>query len=70
MFFKECVYGSSLINLCKREKRSVPLFVEEITTAIESRGLDMDGLYRISGNLSEVQKLRNQVDHGKKKKSF
>ena len=59
------MYGSNLNNLCKREKRSVPLFVEEIINSIESRGLDMDGIYRISGNLSEVQKLRNQVDHGK-----
>lgn len=25
----------------------------------------MDGLYRVSGNITEVQKLRYQVDHGK-----
>lgn len=25
----------------------------------------MDGIYRISGNLAEVQKVRFQVDHGK-----
>ena len=43
----------------------MPLFVEDIISSIESRGLEMDGIYRISGNLSEVQKLRNQVDHGK-----
>ena len=62
---KECVYGSNLISLCKREKRNVPLFVDEIIASIEARGIEMDGIYRISGNLSEVQKLRNQVDHGK-----
>lgn len=27
-------------------------------------GLDMDGLYRISGNLATIQKLRYKVDHG------
>ncbi len=43
----------------------MPLFVDEIIASIEARGLDMDGIYRISGNLSEVHKLRNQVDHGK-----
>ena len=26
----------------------------------------MDGIYRISGNLAEVQKVRHQVDQGKK----
>ena len=27
-------------------------------------GLDADGLYRMSGNLSQVQKIRCQVDQG------
>jgi hypothetical protein len=55
----------NLINLCKKEKKNVPSFVDEIISVIESKGLDVDGLYRISGNLSEVQKVRHQVDHGK-----
>lgn len=29
------------------------------------KGVDNDGLYRISGNLAEVQKLRCLVDQGK-----
>ena len=28
-------------------------------------GLDFDGLYRVSGNMAEIQKLRIQVDSGK-----
>ena len=59
------MFGSNLINLCKKEKRNVPIFVEEIIAAIESKGLNMDGIYRMSGNLVDVQKVRNQVDHGK-----
>lgn len=27
-------------------------------------GLDMDGLYRVSGNLAVIQKLRFKADHG------
>ena len=42
----------------------VPLFVEDIIKSIEDKGLDMDGIYRISGNLAEVQKVRHQVDQG------
>lgn len=42
----------------------MPLFVEDITAEIERKGLDMDGIYRISGNLAEVQKVRHQVDQG------
>ena len=63
-FLKECIFGSNLISLCKREKRSVPVFVEEIIRCIEKKGLDMDGLYRISGNTSDVQKVRCQIDQG------
>lgn len=28
-------------------------------------GLDIDGLYRVSGNLAVIQKLRYKADHGK-----
>lgn len=28
-------------------------------------GLDIDGLYRVSGNLATIQKLRYKVDHGR-----
>ena len=62
--FVECVYGANLINLCHKEGKIVPLFVVEITKEIENKGLDMDGIYRISGNLAEVQKVRHQVDQG------
>ncbi len=51
--------------MCRKEHRNVPTFVEEIISVIEAKGLDMDGLYRISGNITEVQKVRYQVDHGK-----
>ncbi len=61
----ECVFGSNLLNLCKKEKRNVPIFVEEIIAVIETKGLDMDGIYRISGNLVDVQKVRQLVEHGK-----
>jgi hypothetical protein len=42
----------------------VPIFVEEIIACIEYKGLDVDGIYRISGNLAEVQKVRLMVDQG------
>lgn len=27
-------------------------------------GLDVDGIYRVSGNLAVIQKLRHKADHG------
>lgn len=59
----EPVFGSSLIEICKKEQRRVPLFVDLCTQLIEERGVDADGIYRISGNLSSMQKIRCQADH-------
>ncbi|CAL8147793.1 unnamed protein product [Orchesella dallaii] len=60
----EPVFGCSLEKLCLLEKRTVPLFVEECILAIEQKeeNLKTDGIYRASGNLSQVQKIRLQVD--------
>ena len=65
MIAAEPVFGSSLAEICKRERSTVPKFVRVCTQVIEERGLDADGLYRISGNLSAVQKIRCQVDQDK-----
>ncbi|MEQ2272985.1 Rho GTPase-activating protein 15 [Xenotaenia resolanae] len=52
--------------LCEREKSTVPRFVRLCTEAVEKRGLDADGIYRVSGNLAVIQKLRFLVDHEEK----
>ena len=51
-------------NICRREHSEVPAFVVTCVEEIEARGLDTDGLYRTSGNLAQVQKLRCMVDQG------
>lgn len=57
------VFGSKLTDLCKKEKILVPKFVKDCITSIERRGLDQDGLYRVSGNIAEIQKLRINIDN-------
>ncbi|KFD57764.1 hypothetical protein M513_01434 [Trichuris suis] len=61
----EPVFGSSLIEICRREKSTVPKFVAVCTSLIEERGLETDGLYRMSGNLSQIQKIRCSIDQEK-----
>ncbi|XP_059474699.1 rho GTPase-activating protein 27-like isoform X3 [Neocloeon triangulifer] len=64
----EPAFGSTLKKLC--EDRSpgpnpkIPKFVYECIKAIEKKpeNLKTDGIYRASGNLSQVQKIRLQVD--------
>uniref|UniRef100_A0A8C0HE64 Rho GTPase activating protein 27 n=1 Tax=Chelonoidis abingdonii TaxID=106734 RepID=A0A8C0HE64_CHEAB len=62
-YIKDQVFGCSLQALCEREHRTVPWFVQQCIQTVEHRGLDIDGLYRISGNLATIQKLRYKVDH-------
>ncbi|KAJ1365455.1 hypothetical protein KIN20_025760 [Parelaphostrongylus tenuis] len=61
----EPVFGSTLSAICQLENSLVPKFIRTVTELIESRGLEIDGLYRVSGNLSAVQKIRCQVDQDK-----
>ncbi|XP_051985567.1 rho GTPase-activating protein 15 isoform X2 [Xyrauchen texanus] len=60
---KDQVFGCGLELLCEREKNTVPQFVRKCTEAVERRGLETDGIYRVSGNLAVIQKLRFAVDH-------
>ncbi|XP_041634069.1 rho GTPase-activating protein 15 isoform X3 [Cheilinus undulatus] len=60
---KDQVFGCRLEMLCEREKSTVPRFVRLCTAAVEKRGLDTDGIYRVSGNLAVIQKLRFLVNH-------
>lgn len=58
----DAVFGSSLTIICEREKTNIPRFVHACLAAVEKRGLDVDGIYRVSGNMSLVQKLRQMTD--------
>ncbi|XP_067314816.1 rho GTPase-activating protein 15 isoform X2 [Pseudorasbora parva] len=60
---KDQVFGCGLELLCEREKCTVPQFVRKCTEAVERRGLETDGIYRVSGNLAVIQKLRFAVNH-------
>ncbi|XP_036401367.1 rho GTPase-activating protein 15 [Megalops cyprinoides] len=59
---KDRVFGCHLLTLCEREGTTVPNFVKMCVEAVEKRGLEADGIYRVSGNLATIQKLRFLVD--------
>ncbi|XP_005994734.1 rho GTPase-activating protein 12b isoform X8 [Latimeria chalumnae] len=65
-YIKDQVFGSSLTSLCQRENTTVPKFVKMCIEYVEKHGLDIDGLYRVSGNLAIIQKLRFAVNHDEK----
>ncbi|KAM4533531.1 rho GTPase-activating protein 12-like isoform 3-T5 [Odontesthes bonariensis] len=65
-YIKDQVFGCSLTSLCQRENTSVPNFVQMCIDHVENTGLNIDGLYRVSGNLAVIQKLRFAVNHDEK----
>ena len=61
----EPVFGSTLRELQATDLCDVPLFVKKCIAEIEKGDLlRTDGVYRQSGNLSHIQKIRFQVDQG------
>ncbi|XP_026977808.1 rho GTPase-activating protein 12 isoform X6 [Sagmatias obliquidens] len=65
-YIKDQVFGANLANLCQRENGTVPKFVKLCIEHVEQHGLDVDGIYRVSGNLAVIQKLRFTVNHDEK----
>ncbi|XP_074049207.1 rho GTPase-activating protein 12 isoform X2 [Macrotis lagotis] len=65
-YIKDQVFGSNLTNLCQKENSTVPKFVKLCIEHVEEHGLDIDGIYRVSGNLAVIQKLRFAVNHDEK----
>lgn len=62
-YIKENVFGCHIDTLCHRENTNVPKFLEKCIRTVEKRGLKIDGVYRVSGNLAVIQKLRYKADH-------
>ncbi|GAB1603431.1 rho GTPase-activating protein 12-like isoform X1 [Argonauta hians] len=60
---KTNTFGGLLKDISEKENSPVPIFVKNCIQSIEKRGLMQDGLYRVSGNLAEIQKLRLLVDN-------
>uniref|UniRef100_A0A3Q2E1T1 Rho GTPase activating protein 12 n=1 Tax=Cyprinodon variegatus TaxID=28743 RepID=A0A3Q2E1T1_CYPVA len=65
-YIQDQVFGCSLSSLCQQENSTVPTFVKMCIDHVENNGLYIDGLYRVSGNLAVIQKLRFAVNHDEK----
>ena len=51
------VYGGDLSALCESQGVLIPSFVTQLMKYIEEVGMDVQGVYRTSGNKKEVLKL-------------
>ncbi|KAL4630876.1 rho GTPase-activating protein 27 isoform X1 [Arapaima gigas] len=62
-YIRDSMFGCALGTLCAMERTTIPSFVEKCISAVERRGVDIDGIYRVSGNLAVIQRLRYKADH-------
>ncbi|XP_027766457.1 rho GTPase-activating protein 35-like, partial [Empidonax traillii] len=54
-------FGVPLASVVSPE-RPIPVFIERCIEYIEATGLSTEGIYRVSGNKSEMESLQRQFD--------
>lgn len=58
------VFGVPLSRLYERDNIAVPMVVQQCIQAVELYGLELEGIYRQSGSLTHIQKLKAMFDTG------
>lgn len=58
------VFGLSLEQLFERDGHAVPPIVSQCIQAVDLFGLDQEGIYRLSGTASHIQKIKAMFDNG------
>ncbi|MCJ1230302.1 hypothetical protein MMC12_006974 [Toensbergia leucococca] len=64
------VFGVSLDDLFKRDGSAVPMVIYQCLQAVDLFGLDVEGIYRLSGSASHVMKLRGIFDNDSSQVDF
>ncbi|KAF2674117.1 RhoGAP-domain-containing protein [Microthyrium microscopicum] len=58
------VFGVDLNDLFIRDQSPVPMVIYQCIQAVDHFGLDVEGIYRVSGNTNQVNQLKAQFDNG------
>lgn len=59
------VFGMTLEQLFERDGSAVPMVVYQCIQAVDLYGLEVEGIYRLSGTTSHVNKIKAMFDNGK-----
>lgn len=55
-------FGVDVQQVCKKEKSSIPILVQLCVREVERRGMKEIGIYRMSGQASDIQRLRKSFE--------
>lgn len=58
------MFGLPLSRLYERDGLAVPMVVYQCIQAVDLYGLNVEGIYRQSGSMAHIQKLKNMFDTG------
>lgn len=58
------VFGIDLTTLLNAHSSTLPFVVRKCVNEIESRGMDSEGIYRVSGFADEIDALKLAFDKG------
>ncbi|GAA5798338.1 hypothetical protein HPULCUR_003740 [Helicostylum pulchrum] len=64
----QTVFGNDLIDQARLEKSVIPSVVLKCIREVESRGLNVEGIYRKSGTFGHVKELKNAFNENKQPK--
>jgi hypothetical protein len=59
------VFGLSLEQLFERDGSAVPMVVYQCIQAVDLFGLEVEGIYRLSGTASHITKIKAMFDNGR-----
>jgi hypothetical protein len=54
----EACFGGRLVDQVAKQQRPIPYIVETCVREVEASGLQSEGIYRLSGNAADVQRLK------------
>jgi Rho GTPase-activating protein RGD1 len=58
------VFGMTLDQLFERDGSAVPMVVYQCIQSVDLYGLEVEGIYRLSGTASHVNKIKSMFDNG------
>jgi hypothetical protein len=58
------VFGVSLEDLYRRDGTAIPMIVYQCIQAIDMFGLNVEGIYRLSGNNAHIARMKSMFNNG------
>jgi len=58
---KASLFGVELADQVEMENSEIPKLVTECTRLVEKKGLEMEGIYRLSGSTAKVRSYKQQL---------